>query len=160
MPQRKSFNSLLVPVDFSDASREAFRWALDHVDHDDATIIVLHVIDERLADVIAVHGFAEREEAVHRLRAYAVRQLADFTSSDAHVQVDTLISVGQPFVEIIRKADDFAVDAIVMSKVGRSGQVEKLLFGSTAEKVLRGSHQSVIAVTGSNVPNSKLAVEC
>jgi nucleotide-binding universal stress UspA family protein len=151
MSQQKSFNSLLVPVDFSDASREAFGWALDHIDHDDATIVVLHVVDEQLVDAIAGRGFADREKVLQILRAHAEQQLVEYKSNDADIQIDTLICVGMPFLEIIRKADDFAVDAIVMSKMGRSGQVEKLLFGSTAEKVLRGSHRPIIVIAGKNI---------
>ena len=57
-----------------------------------------------------------------------------------------IICEGRPFMEILQKADDFAVDAIVMSKVGRRGKVEELLFGSTAEKVLRGSTKPVLVL--------------
>lgn len=148
MTQNNSFNSLLVPVDFSDASRAAFQWALAHVDRDDATIVLLHVIDEQLADVVAGHNFAEREDVMQRMRARAEKQFLDYTGSDPTIQVDTMVSVGSPFLEIIRKADDFAVDAIVMSKVGTGERFEKLLFGSTAEKVLRGSHRPIVVLAG------------
>jgi nucleotide-binding universal stress UspA family protein len=148
MTQNKSLNSLLVPVDFSDGSREAFQWALDHVDRDDATIVLLHVIDEQLVDLIAGDGFAEKDDAVNRLRAQAEKRMREYAKTDSTIQVDTMISVGIPFLEIIRKADDFAVDAIVMSKVGMAGRFEKLLFGSTAEKVLRGSQRPVVVLAG------------
>jgi nucleotide-binding universal stress UspA family protein len=73
-------------------------------------------------------------------------------STPAEIAVDTLISEGLPFLEILRKADDFAVDAIVLGKIGTRGPVEKLLFGSTAEKVLRGSRRPVIVLPTTSPP--------
>ncbi|MEO8496467.1 MAG: universal stress protein [Planctomycetota bacterium] len=49
-----------------------------------------------------------------------------------------------------RRTSDVAVDAIVMSKIGRRGKVEELLFGSTAEKVLRGSNKPVLILPTSD----------
>ena len=59
-------------------------------------------------------------------------------------EIDTIVCEGTPFVEILRIAEDFAVDAIVIGKVGTRGTAEKLLFGSTAEKVVRGSRLPVV----------------
>lgn len=158
MNNKSLFNSLLVPTDFSDASRAAFEWALRLVDGDEPVIIVLHVLDEGLVELIAAHEFADRDDVERRMRKRAEEQLKEykqFTSAD--VEVDTIVSVGAPFLEIIRKAEDFALDAIVMSKVGTRGPFEQLLFGSTAEKVLRGSLRPVIALPVQ--PGQQTAVE-
>ena len=40
----------------------------------------------------------------------------------------------------------YTVDAIVMGKVGARGTLETLLFGSTAERVLRGSRCPVVVL--------------
>jgi nucleotide-binding universal stress UspA family protein len=147
MTQQKSFGSLLVPVDFSEASRGALRWALDYIDDDDALVVVLHVVDEQLADQIAEHEFAEKDEIIQRMRKRAEDRMNEYADMAAIPgRVDTMVSVGTPVLEILRKADDFAVDAIVMSKFGSGSRFEKLLFGSTAEKVLRGSRRPVIVV--------------
>ena len=62
------------------------------------------------------------------------------------IEVDIVVSEGIPFLEILRKAEDFIVDAVVMGKIGTRGRVEQLLFGSTAEKVLRGSTRPVLTL--------------
>jgi nucleotide-binding universal stress UspA family protein len=49
-------------------------------------------------------------------------------------------------VEILRKAEDFQVDAILMGKHGVRGHIEKLLFGTTAERVIRGTSRAVIVI--------------
>ena len=147
MSSRSVFKNLLVPTDFSDASQEAIERALELVEGDQSLMILLHVIDESLVEMIASHEFAERDEIVRKIRTTANQQLAACKESvDTNVEIETIVSVGKPFLEIIRKADDFAVDAIVMGKVGRRGRFEELLFGSTAEQVLRGSRRPVFVL--------------
>jgi nucleotide-binding universal stress UspA family protein len=147
MNNKSPFNSLLVPTDFSEASQDAFQWALNAVDGNDSVIIVLHVLDEALIELIAAHEFGERDEVTKRLRKHATERLSEFKSAGSvGVEIDVIVSEGLPFLEIISKAEDFAVDAIVMGKVGMRDRFEKLLFGSTAEKVLRASRCPVIAL--------------
>ena len=50
-----------------------------------------------------------------------------------------------PFLEIIRYAKDNDVDMIVIGTDGRSG-MEHMMFGSTAEKVVRKAHCPVLSV--------------
>jgi nucleotide-binding universal stress UspA family protein len=151
MNNKNPFNSLLVPTDFSDASRDAFQWAIGAVDGKDSVIIVLHVLDEALIELIGGHGFGEHDEVTRRMRKNAEERLDDYkTMGNEGVEIDAIVSEGLPFLEIINKAEDFAVDAIVMGKVGRRGPIEKLLFGSTAEKVLRASRCPVIALPESD----------
>ena len=74
-------------------------------------------------------------------------QLDDFVPNVPDgIEITRLVCVGTPFLEIIRKATDFAVDAIVMGRAGAGRQVGHLLFGSTAEHVIRGSTQPVIVL--------------
>jgi nucleotide-binding universal stress UspA family protein len=80
-----------------------------------------------------------RETAQPMLDSYRSR-------GDHSVEVDTIISTGVPFLEILKKAEDFDVDAIVMGKLGTRGPIDNLLFGSTAEKVIRGSRRPVIVL--------------
>jgi nucleotide-binding universal stress UspA family protein len=142
-----AFNSLLVPTDFSPPADEALRWALKLADGEEPVVILLHVIDPSLVDFVASHQFASHEVAQRTMREHAEKRLQELKhAAPAEITVDTLISEGLPFLEILRKADDFAVDAIVLGKIGTRGPVEKLLFGSTAEKVLRGSRRPVIVL--------------
>lgn len=151
MTNKSPFNTLLVPTDFSAASQCAFEWAIRAVDGDGSAVIVLHVLDQPLIDTIAENEFAPREDVVHRMRETARQHLEAYAQAASEsVEVDTLVAEGVPFIEILRKAKDFAVDAIVMGKVGTAGQFEQLLFGSTADKVLRGSRHPVIVIADTN----------
>ncbi len=147
MGPRDLYGTLLVPTDFSDESFEVFKWACHAVSGDDAVVIVLHVLEDRDLDMISDHGFAERATIEKQIRERADAQMSRFQESPcAGVEVDSIVSVGTPFLDIIRKSQEFAVDAIVMNKHGTREFSEQLLFGSTAEKVLRGSRCPVIVV--------------
>jgi nucleotide-binding universal stress UspA family protein len=52
------------------------------------------------------------------------------------LNVKTIIKTGKPFIEIIETATEEDVDLIIIATHGHSG-VEHILFGSTAEKVVR-----------------------
>ncbi len=145
------FGTLLVPVDMSPTSEAAFRCALRLAAGESPVVIALHVIDESLIEFAAAHEFGTRDEVVQRVRQRAERQLAALkVHAPPRIEVDTVICEGQPFLEILRKADDFAVDAILIGKVGTRGTIERVLFGSTAEKVLRGSRRPVIVLPVDN----------
>jgi glycine betaine transporter len=62
------------------------------------------------------------------------------------VNIETMIVVGIPFVEILKIARDLDLPLIVMGIRGQSMPAEELLFGSTAEKVLRGTRVPVLCV--------------
>lgn len=153
MAAKLVFNSLLVPHDFSEPAQRVLLLAHQLVDGDDPSIILMHVIDEELVTMMVSNGFGDRDEIIAKLREQAERELDRCLSNDfGRVEVKRVASVGVPFLEIIRKAKDFAVDAIVMGRSGAGQQVGHLLFGSTAEHVLRGSTRPVIVL-----PNNVLS---
>ena len=53
-----------------------------------------------------------------------------------NINVKTVLKTGKPFLEIIETASEENVDLIIIATHGHSG-VEHILFGSTAEKVVR-----------------------
>ncbi len=140
-------NNLLVPLDFSPISEGVLKAALELVRGDDAALILLHAIDPALVDFAAALGFESREKIVEMMRARAETELVSLKDRAAtKVDVQTIVSEGIPFIEILRKAEDFQVDAILMGKYGTRGHIEKLLFGTTAERVIRGTLRAVIVI--------------
>jgi nucleotide-binding universal stress UspA family protein len=147
------FKSILVPVDFSPCSNEAFRVACQVARLCEANLLVLHVIDtnalaafNRLG-LLAVPSDAAAQR--RRLRHHArlgVRQLLE--SPDAkELTLTRMIVEGAPFVEIAKIARMGKVDLVVMGTYGgRSGSVDKIFFGSTAEKVVRTAGCPVLTV--------------
>jgi len=61
------------------------------------------------------------------------------------IQLETDIAVGHPVEQIVHRAEIDHVDLIVLGRRGKS-RFEKMLVGSTAEKVLRYAHCPVMVV--------------
>ncbi len=147
------FRKILVPVDFSPCSEEAFRVALALAKTFQAQLLLLHVIDtSALATfnqlgLLAVPSDAQGQK--RRLRHHArlnVRQLLESESTKG-VTVTRIVLEGGPFVEIAKAARMEKVDLVVMGSYGgSSGNVDKIFFGSTAEKVVRTAGCPVLTV--------------
>jgi nucleotide-binding universal stress UspA family protein len=143
-------NEVLVPVDFSASSRSVYARALGMLSGDEPVIILHHVLDPTLAEFAEDHDLGQRSDVMALMRARAERELAVMQGeATGGVEVQSVISEGVPFFEIIRKADEFAVDAVIMGKRGVREHPESLFFGSTAERVTRGCNQPVIVLGAS-----------
>ena len=142
------FEDVLVPVDFSPNSARAIEFALSLVEPD-GEVYLLHVIDSDFVGRLSGEGFAESEAATSRMRQKAEAQFQEMINglSGDHPKVESMIVVGKPFAEILRVAADLDFQIIVIGTHGIRGEkIEELLFGSTAEKVLRGTRVPVICV--------------
>lgn len=138
---------ILVPVDFSQTSSNAVRVALG-IAEPGGDLTLLHVIDKDFVDDAVAAGLGSSEEITARIRRQAE---ANFESALEGIQagdvdIERMIVVGVPFVEILKIARDLDLPMIVMGVRGRSTEAEELLFGSTAEKVLRGARVPVLCV--------------
>lgn len=147
------FSSILVPVDFSPCSEEAFRVACDLARLCNATVQVLHVIDTNALAAFNRLGLlavpSDRTAQRKRLRHHArlnIRRLLDSEAAQG-IAMKRQVIEGAPFVEIAKTARVEQVDLVVMGSYGgRSGSVDKIFFGSTAEKVVRTAGCPVLTV--------------
>ena len=147
------FTKILVPVDFSPCSEEAFRVALTFAKTFQAKLLLLHVIDTSVLatfnqlGLLAVPSDAAGQK--RRLRHHArlnVRRLLESKETKG-LDLKRIVLEGGPFVEIVKAARLEKVDLVVMGSYGgRSGNVDKIFFGSTAEKVVRTAGCSVLTV--------------
>src|SRR5215210_5525865 len=140
-------SDILVPVDFSPCSVNAVRAAAG-IAAPDGDLTLLHVIDQDFINDGVAASLGTSEDITARLRE---RAEMDFNSmleglDNPEVNVERMIVVGIPFVEILKIARDLDLPMIVMGVRGRSSPPEEVLFGSTAEKVLRGARVPVLCV--------------
>jgi nucleotide-binding universal stress UspA family protein len=138
---------ILVPIDFSSCSVNALRVAMAMA-APEGDLTLLHVIDEEFVESAVAAGLGSTEDLRQRLKEQAE---ANFTTlleglDSGNVNMEKMIVVGLPFVEILKIARDLDLPMIVMGIRGRSTPAEELLFGSTAEKVLRGTRVPVLCV--------------
>lgn len=147
MAKNIELGMLLVPTDFSPPAWDAFLQAQKLISASEPVIVVLHVLDPTLIEFAVRHELVpDRETLIKKMRELAEVEMEAYRSASGNFELKTLMSEGPPFLEITRKADDFDVDAIVMGKIGWRGQLEHLLFGSTAERVMRASRRPVIVL--------------
>ena len=143
----KPINKILTAIDFSENSEYAFDYALTLAKQFDSQLTLLHVINEP----VDLRGFyvphisfeqleKEIEEGVEKMMAkFCSSKMGDFTN------FTTSIVTGIPYEEIIRSAREAAASLIVLGTHGRTG-LDHLIFGSTAERVVRGASCPVLTI--------------
>ncbi|HLZ36036.1 MAG TPA: universal stress protein [Nitrospira sp.] len=147
------FRRILVPVDFSPCSNEAFRIALQMARAFQSELKVLHVIDTSAVAAFNRLGLlavpsdatAQRRRLRHQARL-KTRELLESQSTDG-IAITRIVIEGAPFVEIAKLARQERIELIVMGSYGgRSESMDKIFFGATAEKVVRTAGCAVLTV--------------
>lgn len=139
-------NPILCPVDFSEHSRHALRWAGALARRHESRVIVVSAVDPLLADAARTRLGLDlaTTETAPALRTFIAETWPDETSRPAHT---TRTHVGDPPDVILQTAASERAGLIVMGTQGLGG-VRKWLLGSTTERVLRRSQTPVLAVPG------------
>jgi len=138
---------ILVPMDFSPCSVNALRVAVGMA-APEGDLTLLHVIDEEFVEQVVAAGMGSTEDLRNRLKEMADSNFNSVLEGleAGEVNIERMIVVGIPFVEILKIARDLDLPLIVMGIRGQSMPAEEILFGSTAEKVLRGTRVPVLCV--------------
>jgi nucleotide-binding universal stress UspA family protein len=138
---------VLVPVDFSPCSVNALRVAIAMA-APEGDVTLLHVIDQEFVEDAVATGLGSGEDIRARLKQQAEGNFSTMLEGidPGQVNIEKMIVIGLPFVEILKIARDLDLPMIIMGVRGRSTPPEELLFGSTAEKVIRGSRVPVLCV--------------
>lgn len=137
------FQKILIPVDFAPSSREAFLVGLRLARNFQSQVILLHVIDTKSLDALNALGLAlpseektQKKRLHHQARLLARGLLA--LPAAKGIKISRLLSEGKPFMEIARMTRTEHVDLVVMGSYGgQTGDITRIFFGSTAEKVVR-----------------------
>lgn len=143
----KPFDRILTAIDFSENSDFAFDYALTLARQFNAELTVLHVINEPvdLRGFYVPHISFEQlekeieEGAVSMMDKFCQARMGDFAS------YKTAIVTGIPYEEITRKAEEVSASLIVLGTHGRTG-LDHIIFGSTAERVVRSSSCPVLTI--------------
>jgi universal stress protein A len=145
--RREPVRPMLVALDFSAVSRAALAWALDYVATHACEIHTLHVVDRRLhrGDLSADPSALKNELAeVHAEAAAELKRAVDEDVRRA-ILLHEHLAVGSAADEILALADKLGAGMIVVGSHGK-GPIERMLLGSTAERVARAAKCTVIVV--------------
>jgi len=131
-------SKVLVPIDFSDYSKSALKYAVNFVKHFEAQLILVYVVEP----VIYPPDFSMGQIAIPsvdvEMDKRAVEELNKLANQEipGEIKVKSIVKTGKPFIEIIETAGEEDADLIIIATHGHTG-MEHILFGSTAEKVVR-----------------------
>jgi len=138
---------ILVPVDFSECSRQGLSYALSFARPWNAEITLLHTV--QIQPLIAPERYAAFDQtpslaAIERAAKSQMRELTRQTEFGG-VRYETSIQVGNPAQQICQYAEDRGIALIVTSTHGHTG-LGHVLIGSVAEHVVRYAHCPVLVV--------------
>ncbi len=128
---------ILVPVDFSDYSKKALNYAVEFSSNFNAKLYLIYVVEPQIypADFTMGQVIPTFNNDISKAAGDELEQLAKKIIGNK-ISYETITKIGQPFYEIIDTASDVNADLIIIATHGHTG-MEHLLFGSTAEKVVR-----------------------
>lgn len=141
MPLRYPYKTILVPVDFSDASVRSLGHGLDLAAQTGASVIVLFVVDTSFPYPDLFSFEAPNEDYFKVMRDRAQAKMDDWLGNlpaARGVAVKKVIGRGRPAAEIVAIADEVGADLIVVSRHAQSG-LRKALMGSTTQAVIRSA---------------------
>lgn len=144
MPQ---ISRIVVPIDFSEYSKKAFRYAIDFAQTFGAEMILVYVVEPIIYPADFSFGQVALPSMEREIQDRSLEQLQVLIQKEvpAGIRARSTIRSGKPFVEIIQLAKEEKADLIIIATHGHSG-IEHVLFGSTAEKVVRKSPCPVLSI--------------
>jgi universal stress protein A len=138
---------ILVPIDFSEHSKNALKYAIPFAQQFKASIDVIYIVEPAVypADFsFGQIGFPNMEDEL-RVRGSSELENLIRTEISGRVTSRKVVRTGKPFYEINQYASEENIDLIIIATHGHSG-MEHILFGSTAEKVVRKAPCPVLVV--------------
>lgn len=139
---------ILAPTDFSDHSCHALRYARTFADRWEAELHLLSVVEPAVFPTeagLTPMGLLNLDSELTSASERAMQQLLTREELVGAPNIVTAIGHGRASTTIIEYATEHAIDLIVLATHGRTG-LEHLLFGSTAERVVRESPCPVLTI--------------
>jgi nucleotide-binding universal stress UspA family protein len=150
------FKRILWPTDFSNASYEALQRAVELATHFRAELILLHVVHP-IAVVPSPAPSQFNGPAYQRaVEVHALQALQDIAKQKvpSHIKVRPGVLMGTAANVIVDSAAKEDADLIIISTYGETG-LQKLVFGSVAEKVVRLAKCPVLTIRPSSEEEDK-----
>jgi universal stress protein A len=143
----KTISSIMVPIDFSVHSKNALAYAVLIAERFGASLHLMYVVEPTIypADLgfgqVVLPGVEDelREKGAEELEALIRREIGP------RMRATSVVRTGNPHQEILREAEEKKVDLIIVATHGHSG-VEHMLFGSTADRVVKHATCPVLTV--------------
>lgn len=149
---------ILMPTDFSELAAHALRYACDLARAYRAELHVLHVVSPSQdlpvaadggAGMASIGGGVVLMESLHDAVARKSKELQTHIDAFSHDRLPAAptgaVRTGVPWEEIVRYADEAAIDLIVIGSHAR-GVMKRIFLGSTSKAVLEHVARPVLMV--------------
>jgi nucleotide-binding universal stress UspA family protein len=145
--------SVLCPVDFSENSRGALRYAASIACDLGGRLTLLAVNDRLLVEATELAAEADHlaRDTVREVDRFCRQTSGCNLAAVGDVRLE--VGTGKPSSEILRISKERGADLIVMSSHGATG-FRKLFFGSTTERVLRETTVPVLVTPAADAGTS------
>ncbi len=144
---RLGIRHILVPIDFSEHSKNALKYAIPYAVQFNARLDLLYVVEPTIYPADFSFGQVGFPNIEDELRKRGTEELNALVRNEVkgRVPAEATVRTGKPFYEINEYARENNIDLIIIATHGHSG-VEHILFGSTVEKVVRKAPCPVLVV--------------
>lgn len=141
--------TILYPTDFSEYADHARMYVTEMAKSFNSSVLLMHTIQAPSHYEVAYnYELALNVEEIGEKRQKAaeakLEEIAESIRKEG-IEVETLITLGSPFVDIVSTARKRKVDIVILSTHGW-GFIKHVLMGSTAERVVRKAPCPVLTV--------------
>ena len=137
---------IVVPTDFSEASRKVIAHASAMASSHGAEILLLHAIPPTVYPTYRMsrnRGFPNMSE---QMESSARARLEEFEKQlGTHLNARLFVRTGEPFREVAKLVEEEQADLIAIATHGHTG-IKHAILGSTAEKIVRSASVPVLTI--------------
>ncbi len=146
------FHTILVPIDFSEHSINALKYSVLFAQTFSSRLVLVYVVEPVIYPSDLGFGQVAIPSLEADMHARGEEQLRRLAELHIPSSVDHVLHVrsGKPFHEINELAGEVRADLVIIATHGHSG-LEQVLFGSTAEKVVRKAPCAVLTLRSHKV---------
>lgn len=145
---------LLVPVDFSDSSVRALRYAVGLAAESGGSLTIVHVVPADYGWLgIGQEEFRDLDKSLQHQAADRLRALVD-ANVPRNTSADLEVRLGRPAEEIVAAASEAKSDLIILSTHGLTG-LDRYLIGSVADRVARLAPCPVFLMRAGKEPSGR-----
>lgn len=142
----KTYQNIVVGVDFSDPSQAALRHAIELAVRQQSRLSILHIIDDNLSqywDVLPLSPIEMEEQLLQKTKVFLDEKLQQYELNG--IEYEAHVIFGKPFQALQDYCEQEHADLLIVGQRGAT-LLEKVLMGSTAERLIRTSRIPLLTV--------------
>ena len=143
-PISLAMKEIVVPVDFSEHSRTALRYALAFAGKFKARLVLVHIVEQIVYSGDWLYAPPPTTGFPEQSTSDIILKLREFAGA-AGKKIVPVVRLGRPWQQIVAVAKDRKSDLIISATHGHTG-LKHALLGSVAEKIVRHAHCPVLTV--------------